>query len=68
MTPTVGRIVHYQTHDEQPKAALIVRVNDDSTVNVRIFSAYTVEGDCVVEGVAFSDEPKLLHWSWPPRA
>ncbi|MFJ1459732.1 hypothetical protein [Nocardia sp. N2S4-5] len=78
-TPSIGRIVHYQTYGTpggefrpQPLAALITGVRDDfgtddapeSRVSLVVFYD---NGFSNKTNVRFSEEPKPGHWSWPPR-
>ncbi|QTF82003.1 hypothetical protein SEA_FEFFERHEAD_2 [Mycobacterium phage Fefferhead] len=73
MTPTVGRIVHYQpfftTHyEDQPRAALVTAVHADGTVNLFV---YGPTGETLaLENVrhACNDDPTEGRWNWPPRA
>ena len=67
MTPTVGRIVHVNMpeNSEYPAAvlaALITKVNEDSTVNLCVFG-HTGFGWRL--NVAQGSESG--QWDWPPR-
>uniref|UniRef100_A0AAU8GP33 Uncharacterized protein n=1 Tax=Mycobacterium phage Pharb TaxID=3136626 RepID=A0AAU8GP33_9VIRU len=72
MTPTVGRIVHYQlfltTPDEEPpRAAIVTAVHADGTVNLFVFGQ---TGETLaLENVdhACNDDPIGGCWNWPPR-
>ena len=64
--PSIGRIVHYTTDPHgTTKAALIIDVIDDETVDLVVFN---LKGAHPLEAVAFSEEPTPGSWSWPPRA
>ncbi len=68
--PTIGRVVHYRSYGTpggeylpEPRAAIITAVNaDDASLCV-----LNPTGMFFNEHVAFSEEPKPGHWSWPPR-
>lgn len=61
--PTVGRIVHIHVENEQPLAAIIVHVWNDTCVNVTAFSS---NGDPVGKtSVLYGPGPG--NWAWPPR-
>lgn len=71
--PTVGRIVHWYNFDglspEMPYPAIIVRVNNDTSVNLWVFPRWIGdEGGCVEPLVEFSENPASGRWTWPPRA
>ena len=84
MKPTVGRIVHYRaynnnTKDNQPFAAIIVKVWSDTCVNLQVFDDGAdgpelglLVGDQVAlrTSVPFDDSPSptFESWSWPPRS
>ena len=75
MTPTIGRIVHYQSFGTpggeflpQPRAAVIVDLCPD------VFPSGLGVTVCVLNPsgiffntVDYSEEPKPGHWNWPPR-
>ncbi|AFN37792.1 hypothetical protein FGG44_gp02 [Mycobacterium phage MacnCheese] len=73
MTPTVGRIVHYQPfftteHEAEPRAAIVTAVNGDGTVNLFVFGPSL--GDTLgLDSVrhACNDDPTEGRWNWPPR-
>ena len=73
MTPTVGRIVHYQAYGtpggeylSEPRAAIITIVNSSGTsVGLAILNP---GGLFFNQAVPFSEKPKPGHWSWPPRS
>jgi phage terminase large subunit-like protein len=65
--PSVGRIVHYQSYNENGEcayAAIITQVNADETVDITTFGPSSIY---IHHGVKFSPEPKASHWNWPPR-
>ncbi|HKU01423.1 MAG TPA: hypothetical protein VJQ80_01265 [Arthrobacter sp.] len=80
MTPSIGRIVHYHSYGTpggeylpEPRAAIITAIPDalpahwadrKSPVSLCILNP---TGMFFNELVAFSEEPKPGHWSWPPR-
>jgi hypothetical protein len=65
--PSVGRIVHYFVEaDMQPRAALIVAVQPDGTVNLEVFGPHGV--NVHRQHVPHSEEYAEDCWSWPPRA
>lgn len=64
--PSLGRIVHYYTTAAGPFAAMIVGVGQGGACDlVAFFNANPPTAP--VSEVPFSEEPKLGHWSWPPR-
>jgi len=70
MTPSVGRIVHYQSHgspggEYQPKpcAAIITEVLYENRVRLCVFSTQGLH----FPEVPYSKKPTPGHWSWPPR-
>ncbi|AID59104.1 hypothetical protein PBI_EMERSON_4 [Mycobacterium phage Emerson] len=76
MTPTVGRIVHYQSYGTpggeylpEPRAAIVTAIpyaahGDTSTVSLCVLNPtgmfFNVE-------VPYADEPTPGRWNWPPR-
>lgn len=75
--PTVGRIVHYQSHGTpggeylpEPRAAIITKVftpvpgDGEQTVSLCVLNP---EGMYFLRAARFSEDPKPGHWSWPPR-
>lgn len=71
MQPTVGRIVHYTSAIDETLAAIITQV--DATfgagrVGLAILRPPSWFGEPVQrEFASFSETPRPLHWSWPPR-
>lgn len=70
VTPTVGRIVHYQSHGSpngqhlsEPRAAVITAVHED-TVDLCVLNPTGMYFD---QGTKFSVSPLAGHWNWPPR-
>lgn len=70
--PTVGRIVHYQSHGSpngqhrsEPRAAIITEVISPTVVGLCVLNPTGMYFD---RGTQFSAEPKAGHWSWPPRS
>lgn len=78
MSPTIGRIVHYQahgspdgTHKPAPRAAIVTEVINDTCVSLCVLnpsgmffnqSCLFDDGDAA-NGVA----PKGGTWRWPPK-
>lgn len=75
-TPTVGRIVHYQSYGTpggeylpEPRAAVITTVHDPED-----HMAFPPVGLAVLnptgmffnQDVPFAEEPTPGHWNWPP--
>lgn len=78
-TPSIGRIVHFQTygtpggeHPSEPIAAIITAVHDDDPVPehgvpyVDLFAIYP-NGTSNKPNAKFAEEPTPGHWNWPPR-
>lgn len=66
-TPSVGRIVHLQTSDTGPLAAIITGLAEDNAVHLTAFSPISGPG-YVATPVPYSETPQPGCWSWPPRA
>ena len=73
--PSVGRIVHYQSHGSpngqhksEPRAAIITAVgpviDDKVTVDLCVMNPSGLFFD---RGTQFSETPEPGCWSWPPR-
>lgn len=69
MNPTVGRIVHYfsDENDLTPQAAIVVKVNNDNTVNLQVFSSSSSR-TYIVQNVAEAITSTYKRWTWPPLA
>jgi hypothetical protein len=75
--PTVGRIVHYQSHGSpngqhksRPRAAVVTEVPEhweDIVGRPVSLCVLNPTGQYFDQNVPFSEEPKAGHWSWPPR-
>jgi len=69
MQPTIGRIVHYLSHDAPPqtRAAIITRVHTERCVDLCIFSP--TSGPYAMTSVVTTGdgEPFPGCWTWPPR-
>jgi len=73
MTPSIGRIVHYQSYGTpggeylpEPRAAIITEVEGDSEGRVGL-CVLNPTGQFFNRLVPYSPEPKPGHWNWPPR-
>ncbi len=73
MTPTIGRIVHYQahgspdgTHKPEPRAAIVTEVFSDSCASLCVVNphGFFFNTSCMLDE---SDSPKGGTWRWPPR-
>lgn len=66
MKPTVGRIVHYHDHSNEPLAAIITKVWSDTMVNLAVFS----EGGTTYSRTSVNNESQYgTFWCWPdPKA
>ena len=60
MKPTVGRIVHYITEGEEPRAAMVVAVRS-KTIDLQVFLTGR-DGSQLVTQVAKGE------WEWPKRS
>lgn len=70
LTPTVGRIVHYQAYGTPggefksvPRAAIIAGVHDDGQIDVVVFNPQGL----FFNTVKLVDEPTPGCANWPPR-
>lgn len=81
--PSIGRVVHYHSYGTpsgeylpEPRAAIVTAVHpdlDDLTDHLNHKPPYV--SLCVLnptgmffdQAVAYSEEPKPGHWSWPER-
>lgn len=73
--PSVGRIVHYQSHGSpngqhksEPRAAIITAVRNepgDGNVDLCVLNPAGMYFD---RATPFSETPLAGHWNWPPRA
>lgn len=76
--PTIGRIVHFHFHDAVgnlvTRPAMIVRVWNDSEVNLQVFTDGGNDGIDQASGlwkraqVPYHHEIRAGSWRWPPRA
>lgn len=70
ITPTVGRVVHYRSDGPlgPTEAAIIVGVNDDTNVNLTVFTMYgTTMALCAVHLKQEIDEsPPAPYCEWMP--
>ncbi len=76
--PSVGRIVHYQSHGSpngqhksEPRAAIITAIREDVSgpehppaVDLCVLNPTGMYFD---RGTPYSAEPKAGCWNWPPR-
>ncbi|ASR85016.1 hypothetical protein SEA_PHELPSODU_3 [Mycobacterium phage PhelpsODU] len=73
MTPTVGRIVHYQPYESlddpavttEPLAAIVTQALGPDLVSLCVLS---VDGMSFVRFADYAAEPTPGCWNWPPRA
>lgn len=78
MTPTVGRIVHYQSygtpggeHVPAPQAAIVTAVKGcalgkEGCLHASLAVFYD-NGLSFKADVPFAEQPMPGHWNWPPR-
>lgn len=73
MSPTVGRIVHYQSYGTpkgefvpQPRAAVVAEVHADEECSVVVLNPSGLFFNKAKH--APNDEPTPGCWNWPPRA
>lgn len=76
-TPSIGRIVHYQSFGTpggeylpEPRAAIITAVPDSAWGRANQGVSLCVlnpEGMYFNQHVPYADSPTPGHWSWPPR-
>jgi hypothetical protein len=71
MTPTVGRIVHYQAYGTPggefksvPRAAIVAAVHSDDDCDIVVFNP---GGLFFNNHCKRTDEPTPGCWNWPPR-
>lgn len=69
--PSVGRIVHYQSHGSpngqhksEPRAAIITRVHNDTCVDLCVVNPNGMYFD---SSTCFDAEAGPGTWRWPPR-
>jgi hypothetical protein len=74
MTPSVGRIVHYQahgspdgTHRSVPRAAVVTEVHNNEVVSLCVLNPTGLYFDRSIV-LDESEAPKGGTWHWPPRA
>jgi hypothetical protein len=77
-TPSVGRIVHYQSYGTpggeylpEPRAAIITaveRVAVEPDAYVASLCVLNPTGMFFNVDVEYSESPAPGHWNWPPRA
>lgn len=74
MRPSNGRVVHFTgtvPTDPSDIPAMIVKVNEDGTVNLRVFynrsNLGSNEWEQEVPYGELSDKPPLRTWHWPPQ-
>jgi hypothetical protein len=72
VTPSIGRIVHYQAYGTPggefksvPRAAIITDVHDAELGDVTV--CVLNPSGLFFNRVQYSDPPKSGCWSWPPR-
>ena len=64
MKPTIGRIVHFYGDEDEPIAAVVVRVWDEECVNLRLLE----DGPDTpwMTSVPYHEDKREFSWSWPP--
>ncbi|MFE3052347.1 hypothetical protein [Nocardia sp. NPDC059239] len=76
MTPSVGRIVHYQSYGtpggeylSEPLAALVTGVGGPAHTGADYVDlcVFYPNGASFKTVVRRADEPTPGHWNWPPR-
>lgn len=79
MTPSIGRIVHYQSYGTpggeylpRPRAAVVTDVRESEPVPEHgvpyvDLCVLNPTGFFFNQSVPFAEEPKPGHWNWPPR-
>jgi len=73
-TPSVGRIVHYQSYGspggEYPsilRAAIITELDSSPVPGAVALCILNPTGMFFSAAVPYADEPTPGHWNWPPR-
>lgn len=81
-TPSVGRIVHYQSYGtpggeyvSEPRAAIITEISRREYRSPDSDAPGALVGLCVLNptgqffncNVPYAEEPTPGHWNWPPR-
>jgi hypothetical protein len=70
MEATIGRVVHWQPPGSRPdrghapRAALVTAVSREGEVSLAVFQP---AGLAFVDRAPHSEQPRVGHWSWPPR-
>lgn len=74
MTPTIGRIVHYQAHGSPdgkhksvPRAAVVTEVHSDQCVSLCVLNPTGMYFNTKNE-LDESETPRGGTWHWPPRS
>lgn len=69
MTPTIGRIVHYKTHDGAKLPAIVIAVVDHlNHLDLTVFgNNATLTAATNVEMAAGPDTAQPGQWWWPER-
>jgi hypothetical protein len=68
---TVGRFVHYYDANMRIRTAIVTALGRAGDVQPSVVLTIFPPGAdplCSPDEVSFSEEPKALHWTWPPRA
>ena len=67
--PTLGRIVHYRSGDDNVSAAIITHVYEDNIrVDMTVFTRRAGLPCVVLHAVPMGESPETKDaWSWPPR-
>lgn len=65
MKPSIGRIVHFRSSNNEVHAGLVVFVHPNGLVNVLVF-AHRDEKTTLIDYVPQSENDGV-GWFWPPR-
>lgn len=68
--PSIGRIVHYRKATQEPRAAIITKVHNDTCIDLNVFSSdshpYVFPVTSAVQ--IDPDSGSGQGWYWPPRS
>ncbi len=66
-TVAAGQIVHYVNVLGVVRPAIVVRVMDDASVNLRVFTDLNDAGDAYASLVPYDEANGPHSWHWPPK-